>query len=394
MSLVGSTIRLGNYSPNATTQVSVNSQAVVSATAVEFADISQYDIPTDSRGMVNADIDLTADQLTYTIDDDFYTNFLAGQFTGPILQNLTPGGPVFYTASIDTANNSFGLQASDVTVVGGRLMINLQGTFFDDGDSFTLNLGFIYRGTNAGESIIGTTYNDRLVGYGGNDFLSGGRGLDRLVGGNGSDYLDGRAGGDMMAGGNGNDRYYTDNPNDRVVEGANAGIDTIFAADARTLSANVENITLTGTAAWAAGNTLANTIRGNALSNTLNGAGGNDWIYGGAGDDRIIGGGGVDHLVGDAGIDTFVFTVGAGRDFIHAYESGVDIVDVSAIDANSAVAGDQAFTWRGAAAFTGNAGELHYTGGVLSGDVNGDGVGDFSIQIVNNAPLTPADLIL
>lgn len=385
MSLVGSTIRLGNYSPNITTPVSTSATAVVSATTVEFADISQYDIPTDNRGMVNADIDLTADQLTYTIDDDFYTNFLAGQFTGPVLQNLTPNGPEFYTVSIDPANNSFGLSAGDVSVVGGRLLINLQGSFFDDGDSFTLNLGFIYRGTNAGETITGTNYNDRLVGFGGNDFLIGGRGLDRLVGGNGNDFLDGRGGGDMMAGGNGNDRYFSDNPNDRIVEAANQGIDTVFTSVGRVLETNVENISLLAGGTWAIGNDRGNTLRGNEIDNALSGGAGNDHLYGGAGNDRLTGG---------TGADTFHFAETGGRDVILDFQRNIDTIDVSAIDANTGAAGNQAFSYIAAAAFTGDAGELRYAGGLVTGDVNGDGVADFTIQIAKAVALTVNDFVL
>ena len=78
--------------------------------------------------MVNADINLTADQLTYRIDDDFFTNFLAGSFTGPVLENITAGGPDFYTALISPTDNTLGLEAGDISTVGGRLAINLQGS--------------------------------------------------------------------------------------------------------------------------------------------------------------------------------------------------------------------------------------------------------------------------
>ena len=114
--------------------------------------------------MVNADIDLTADQLIYRINDNFFTNFLAGSFTGPRLDTVSPGGPLFFTASINPADNTLGLEASDVFVSANRLYINVQGITFEDNDGFTLNLGFLFRGNNQAETITGAGYNDRLVG--------------------------------------------------------------------------------------------------------------------------------------------------------------------------------------------------------------------------------------
>ncbi|MCU0075582.1 Ig family protein, partial [Pseudomonas koreensis] len=67
-----------------------------------------------------------------------------------------------------------------------------------------------------------------------------------LIGNDGNNVLDGGLGADGMAGGLGNDTYYVDNVGDYVVEGANAGVDTVIASVTHTLSANVENLTLTG----------------------------------------------------------------------------------------------------------------------------------------------------
>jgi serralysin len=52
--------------------------------------------------------------------------------------------------------------------------------------------------------------------------------------------------------------------------------------------ANVENLTLLGTAAIGNGNSLANTIKGNSSANTLNGAQGNDVLTGGYEADTFV----------------------------------------------------------------------------------------------------------
>jgi serralysin len=104
-------------------------------------------------------------------------------------------------------------------------------------------------------------------------------------------------------------------------------------------------------------------------------------MNGGAGDDVLNG--------GDGG-DFFVFVDLGGHDQIADFKRGQDRIDVSGIDAIAGGA-DDAFVWIGSSAFTGVAGQLHVISSsghfFVEGDVNGDGLADFSIQThvqVNN----------
>ena len=66
-----------------------------------------------------------------------------------------------------------------------------------------------------------------------------------------------------MAGGMGYDTYVVDNAGDVVTEGASAGTDLVQSTISYVLGANLENLTLTGTAAInATGNTLNNVLTG------------------------------------------------------------------------------------------------------------------------------------
>ena len=87
-------------------------------------------------------------------------------------------------------------------------------------------------------------------------------------------------------------------------------------------------------------------------------------------------------------------------DKILDFTSGVDKIRLVDIDANSGVAGNQAFTFIGANGFSGAAGELraYQSNGswFAEGDVDGDLVADLVIQIdtVGALPIVATDFIL
>jgi serralysin len=242
--------------------------------------------------------------------------------------------------------------------------------------------------------------------------------LANLITGNASDnVLDGGLGGDTMIGGAGNDLYFVDNGGDLVAELSGQGTDTVSSSISYTLGDNVENLILTGSATDGTGNALNNVLTGNALSNHLNG---------GAGDDRLVGGDGVDFFTGGAGNDVFVGEINAATvasksgpislDMVLDFQAG-DKIDLSGIDANSGIAGDQAFTLV-SSANPNNAGELsirHFGNinaaeaalgmdldgvegaspfagpvSVVFGNVDG-GAADFAMVFVNTPNLTTAD---
>lgn len=157
-------------------------------------------------------------------------------------------------------------------------------------------------GSNGPDRLTGTSVGDILRGLGGDDSLMGLAGNDRLEGGTGHDRLDGGTGTDVMLGGSGNDVYIVDRSGDRVVEAAGRGIDLVRSSISYTLGLNVENLTLTGSAAInGTGNAVNNVITGNVSANILRGEDGGDSLFGGAGTDTLIGGNGNDRLAPGAG---------------------------------------------------------------------------------------------
>ncbi|MCW9680217.1 calcium-binding protein, partial [Dolichospermum planctonicum UHCC 0167] len=113
-----------------------------------------------------------------------------------------------------------------------------------------------------------------------------------------------------LTGGTGDDIYIVDSTTDTITENANAGTDTIQSSVTYTIATNVENLTLTGTAA------INGT--GNAVNNVLTGNGANNTLDGGAGTDTLIGGTGDDIYIVNSTTDTITENANAGTDTIQS----------------------------------------------------------------------------
>ncbi len=150
-----------------------------------------------------------------------------------------------------------------------------------------------------------------------------------------------------------------------------------------------------------------------AVADQIFGLAGNDTLFGVSGNDLIVGGTGRDTMTGGAGADRFDFDAvaetgrtAATRDIIKGFVHDVDKIDLSTIDANGGAAGDAAFTFLAAngAAFTGAGAELRWVQvnpagtvndkTIVEGDLNGDRVADFQIELTGLKVLTAGDFIL
>jgi serralysin len=265
----------------------------------------------------------------------------------------------------------------------------------------------VLTGTGAADRLDGAAGNDQINGLAGNDAIYAQDGDDVLIGGAGRDILDGGAGTDTasyatarlgvaadLAGSSGNRR---DASGDRYV--------------------SIENLTGSAYADVLKGNGAANVLIGGSGSDSLYGRGGADRLEGGSGNDPLEGGSGADVLYGHSGRDTlyggpggdiltggtgadlFVFkstgeTARAAPDTILDFVSGTDRIDLRNIDAHAKVSGNQAFSFIGGNAFTGEARQLNFRDGMLSGDVDGDSLADFRIRLPDVPSLKSADFYL
>ena len=245
--------------------------------------------------------------------------------------------------------------------------------------------------------------NDNVQGGDGNDLLIGGFGADNLQGGAGDDTLEGGFQDDVLDGGTGIDTAsyagfgggISVNLNLSSAQNTGAGgIDTL--SDIENLLGGQFNDTLTGSVGAGGDNLLEGDAGSDRLfglggDDTLDGGAGNDLLQGGNGADVLIGGEGREIMVGGGGADTFVFeavsdsAVGGQRDRINDFDQGVDVIDLSAIDAVTG-GSDNAFAFIGEDAFSGTAGELRQFDApgrtVIAGDTDGDGSADFQIELL------------
>jgi Ca2+-binding RTX toxin-like protein len=207
-------------------------------------------------------------------------------------------------------------------------------------------------GNNLDNDIFGTPTGDTIFAYGGKDYVDAGYGDDYVEGGDGDDVLWGSGGADELHGGNNNDQLFGSYDDDK--------------------------------------------------------------LFGEAGNDLLFGGHGQDIMTGGLGADTFVIATGHFtntpdstpddpdyiKDFSH-YQG--DKIDVSLIDANELLSGNQSFSFIGSGDFTGVAGQLryeihnlkpgyHYTS--ILGDMDGDGVAELQVDVAGKINFVASDFIL
>jgi Ca2+-binding RTX toxin-like protein len=250
------------------------------------------------------------------------------------------------------------------------------------------------------ENVVGSVYDDQisgsdftdneLSGLGGNDWLLGEAGNDKLHGGDGEDHLIGGAGIDTLDGGDGDHDWadYSDSATGVWVELA-TGIASGGTAEGDILI-SIESLR---------GSQSGDQLVGNGINNELQGGSGNDWLIGEDGADILNGGKGSDMLLGGTGADTFVWTsmaeLGismADTDVVLDFDGKFDHIDLSAIDADETLAGDQAFTIA-TGAFTGP-GQIAQFGDYLLLNTDSDTAAEGVIRVAGISSLDPAWFVL
>jgi serralysin len=196
---------------------------------------------------------------------------------------------------------------------------------------------------------------------------------------------------------------------DNVLDGA-AGSDTASYAYAKAGVAANLGLAAAQATGGSGSDTLLNieNLTGSGFNDTLAGDGGGNALAGGAGNDTLIGNGGKDVLNGGAGADTFKYggaadsgIAAALRDAVQDFSAAQgDKIDLAALDANAAAAGDQAFgaLAQGAAFGGGFAAQaslfFDQSAQVLYGNNDADAAADFAIGLAGVGSLALTGFVL
>lgn len=209
-------------------------------------------------------------------------------------------------------------------------------------------------GSNGNDKLWGTPGHDYIDAKGGYDWVFGNAGNDTILGGSGKDFLDGSLGNDIIYGGSNNDVLNGGTGND-ILEGG-SDQDELY------------------------GHTGDDILDGGSGNDKLYGDTGDDILQGGSGNDRLEGGPGSDTLYGGPGDDTYVFDTDSlgSTDYIYAYESSHDVIDLSLLFNGNRLMDHQ--MWNGDFVRKTNRSEyedtplwsmVRYENGVLSIDIDG-----------------------
>ncbi len=373
-----------------------------------------------------------------------FNDTLTGSSSGNLIVGLDGADSLVGGAGADTLVGGIGDDTYSVDNSGDQVVENpgegtelvlasVTHTLEANVENITLiGTGAINATGNSGANIIlGNSGNNVLAGMGGADTIDGGGGTDTAsyaASGAGvnlslatATYSGGDAQGDVLT----NIENLTGSAFDDVIEGdggnnvlvGGAGIDTltyVHATGGVTVNLATTSAQTTGGAGVdtisqfenLTGSLFADTLTGSNSPNILTGLDGADSLAGASGTDTLIGGAGDDTLTGGSNADHFVYAdgpvpggAGLGVDTITDFSHTTgDKIDLSGLDANITLGGDQAFTFIGSTAFHNVAGELRFapiSGGVaVMGDTNGDGIADFTINLNAVTTLVSTDFIL
>ncbi|MCA0434028.1 MAG: hypothetical protein LCH46_12285 [Proteobacteria bacterium] len=346
------------------------------------------------------------------------------------------------SGNLNVSQYSYGYFADTVIVIDNPSSASYTIKTYEDNDIIDLRRGTsggliatIYAGSE-NDRVYGSAGSDTVYDGSGNDIISLGRGADLSFVGTGNDYIDGGEGIDTVDFSGLNDDGFgaTDSA------GSNTGGITL---DLKLRTAqnlgyygtdsilNFENVNGSPGNDTIYGTDGANIISGGYGDDKLYGRGGDDTIHAWIGKSLIVGGSGKDtiELAGDfAGQgphypspDAFSDRVSylavsdstpTGFDTIWAFNiagttattADDDKIDISALDGNTKVSGNQAFTWRGNAASFGTnaAGEVRWQAATADGysgikifiDTDADADAEMVIFIGYLTSIGQADFIL
>ncbi len=271
--------------------------------------------------------------------DDSFVAVIAPAISALAFGTYTVDATGSWTYTLDSENASVEALGDGETLIDSFTVLTTDGTsalvqitILGAAEGITLPAVYTGADPNDGDSLVGNPTN--LEGTQVANIIVGTSGIDVINGYGGNDTIDANHGADQVYGGAGNDTIY-----------GNIGLDTLYGQSGDDTINGDENI---------------DTIYGGSGADTINGGFGGDIVYGGSGNDIVAGAGANDVIIGGFGADTLTggnladifryLDLRDTGDIITDFTHGADKIDFAAIDADDAVAGNQAFSFGGTTA--------------------------------------------
>jgi Ca2+-binding RTX toxin-like protein len=355
-------LSLGNGTVNLTNSGRIETQGNASAAAI---DAEGGVIVFDQTGTVVGDVLLASVFSTRLVN--------AGTILGDVFLGTSASADSFVNLGGRVSGTIFGGAGDDIYTIDRGDLVLSDSSGVDtvrSSASYQLAAGLDIltligsadiAGTGNGSSnfIDGNGGDNLLRGFGGSDRLNGHDGDDTVRGGLGNDTVQASNGEDVLSGGDGRDTFdlgFTDGTRVDLATGRAVIAGEVQAISGfEIVSGGLGNDTVVGSSGSdeLRGGSGFDTISGGDGFDILEGESAVDRLDGGSGNDSIAGGASGDNLTGGTGADRFIFralsdSTVAASDVIEDFDGVTDRIDLSAIDANGATAGDGSFLFGGA----------------------------------------------
>lgn len=396
----------------------IDTASYITATSGVIADLTNAAVNTGhAQGDTYVGVEnLQGSSFSDSLRGNHLGNVLEGLSGDDTLAGLAGNDTLIGGAGADRLSGSNGIDTASYITAGSAVIADLTNAAVNAGHAF----GDTYvgvenlQGSSFGDSLRGNHLGNVLEGMAGDDTLAGQAGNDTLIGGSGGDRLSGSDGIDTASYLTASARVTADLTNAANNTGdafgdTYIGIENLLGTrfnDAlrgnhlnNRLDGLSGNDTLTGeqgsdTLAGGGGN---DSLLGGNGNDILSGGADNDILRGGVGQDILAGGTGFDQLEGGANGDTFVFAdvthagLGATRDQILDFQTGIDEIDLSGMTAGT-------LTFVGGGPFTGaNQVRIVETAGgssLILINTDADLAAEAEIRVANVTGLTAGDFVL
>lgn len=140
MSFFGRTVTIEAFGTDLKTPI-ITPQTAIVGDQEEFSDLAQYDIPGDMFQTVNGDFNITENTITYTADEEFFTQFADVEDFNGIVMTFDLGDKRIADAAL--VIDDFNRPAENLFFNANSVFLDFDGLPFQNGDMGRVDVTFL-----------------------------------------------------------------------------------------------------------------------------------------------------------------------------------------------------------------------------------------------------------